>query len=179
MIARKDSVGNSTSSEALGALLRYPDEELPARLAEAKAAAPESAQSFLAAFAAGAGTAPLRELEEIYTRTFDMNPDCSLDVGWHLYGEQYERGAFLVEMRQRMRGLGLKEDHELPDHLSHALAVHSRMEPGEARRFSDGCLRPAVEKILAGLGQGLNPYRHILSAILASLGAPATASPGA
>ena len=29
------------------------------------------------------------ELEEAYTRTFDVNPSCALDIGWHLFGEDY------------------------------------------------------------------------------------------
>src|SRR3990172_6774062 len=57
------------------------------------------------------------ELEELYTLTFDINPLCCLEVGWQLYGEEYERGAFLVEMRQLLRDCGVRESTELPDHL--------------------------------------------------------------
>ena len=39
------------------------------------------------------------ELEESYTRTFDVNPSCALEIGWHLFGEDYMRGQFLVRMR--------------------------------------------------------------------------------
>lgn len=166
-------------SERLGSLLRYPDAGLAARLAAAKAEAPEAAREALAAFEAAAGSSSLHELEELYTRTFDMNPDCSLEVGWHLYGEQYERGAFLVKMRERMKALGVPEDHELPDHLSHALAVWSRLEPSEAKRFAEECLAPAVAKVIAGLGDGPNPFRHLLAAVQASVTAPTAAPAGA
>ncbi|MBI4347742.1 MAG: nitrate reductase molybdenum cofactor assembly chaperone [Elusimicrobia bacterium] len=157
---------------ALGELLAYPDASLAERLARAlreAADGPGPLRDGLEAFAAEAGSTGPRALEELYTRTFDMNPKCSLEVGWHLYGEQYERGAFLVTMRGHMRRLGIAEDHELPDHLSHALAVHARMDAAEADRFAEEALRPALAKIVAGLGDEPGPYRHLLRAVEARL----------
>ncbi|MEK7745686.1 MAG: hypothetical protein AAB576_03400, partial [Elusimicrobiota bacterium] len=74
-------------------------------------------------------------------------------------------------------------DHELPDHLSHALAAASRMRAEEARRFEAESLAPAVRKILEGLEES-NPYRHLMRAIAvllppsAGLSAVAAAGPG-
>ena len=34
----------------------------------------------------------LWQIEETFTRTFDVNPACALEVGWHLFGEEYARG---------------------------------------------------------------------------------------
>src|SRR3972149_5384978 len=76
--------------------------------------------------------ARLEELEESFTRTFDLNPVCCLEVGWQLYGEDYNRGSFMVEMRQRIRSHGITETLELPDHLSNLLPLLGRMEPQEA-----------------------------------------------
>lgn len=156
--------------EKIGALLAYPDGDIAARVAECRKdlAAPE-AKAALESFEVYARKRGRHELEELYTRTFDMNPDCSLDIGWHLHGEQYERGAFLVEMRGHMRRLGVSENHELPDHLSHALVVLSRMEPVAARRFAEESLRPALRKILEGFKDESNPYRLVLQAIEGSL----------
>ena len=66
-------------------------------------------------------------LEELYTHTFDLSPVCSLEVGWHLFGENYSRGEFLVEMRQELRRAGIEESGELPDHLSHVLGAVARI----------------------------------------------------
>ncbi len=63
------------------------------------------------------------EVEEAFTGTFDVNPACALEVGWHLFGEEYARGMFLVRMREELRKYDLCESVELPDHLSHVLAV--------------------------------------------------------
>ena len=49
------------------------------------------------------------ELQELFTRTFDLNPACTLEIGWQLYGEDYRRGEFLVQMRQGLREKGLPE----------------------------------------------------------------------
>ena len=72
-------------------------------------------------------------LEELYTRTFDINPVCSLETGWHLFGEDYNRGAFLVRMRGLLRQHGIEEGAELTDHLESALRVLSVMEPRSVR----------------------------------------------
>jgi nitrate reductase assembly molybdenum cofactor insertion protein NarJ len=57
-------------------------------------------------------------LQELYTTTFDLNPVASLEVGWHLWGEQYERGRFLAELRGKQTSMGIDADTELPDHLT-------------------------------------------------------------
>ncbi len=165
---------------ALGALLAYPDGTFGERLAACArelAAVPLEVSSAFESFRSLVADKDVRELEELYTRTFDMNPACSLEVGWHLFGEQYERGAFLVRMRQEMRRFALAEDHELPDHMVHALSVASRMEAGEARRFESESIAPAVRKILEGMAEESNPYRHLMKAISALL--PPSADPSA
>ena len=48
----------------------------------------------------------------------DINPECTLEVGWQLYGEDYNRGAFLVRMRAWMRSVGVEERGELPADLA-------------------------------------------------------------
>lgn len=144
---------------SFGPFLSYPDAGLMASM-ESSAGSPGLSQ-----FAERARPLGLHGLEELYTRTFDMNPSCSLEVGWHLFGEQYERGAFLVKMRENMRRFGIPENHELPDHLSHALAVLERMEGEEARRFAADALAPALKKILEGLKDESNPYRPLLAAV--------------
>ncbi len=109
------------------------------------------------------------ELEELYARTFDINPVCCLEVGWQLYGEDYQRGAFLVEMRARLREHGLAESAELPDHLGHALRLLGRLGTAEAGRFARHFVLPAVEKMRKGFGDPTNPYRDVLETLAAEL----------
>jgi nitrate reductase molybdenum cofactor assembly chaperone len=123
----------------------------------------------LTEFAAKIQTLSVSDLQELYTQTFDINPVATLEVGWHLYGENYERGRFLVRMRQELRARGLPESTELPDHLTHVLAVLGRMEPAEAAEFCAASVLPAVGKMAAGLEGKDNPFEHVLRAIRRTL----------
>lgn len=60
----------------------------------------------------------LAQLEEIYTELFDTNPAYCLYVGYHLFGDSYERSVFLQELNQRFHSKGFSVDRELPDHLT-------------------------------------------------------------
>jgi len=104
------------------------------------------------------------ELEELYTRTFDINPVSSLEVGWHLHGETYERGAFLVQMRDLLRRCSIEESSELPDHLTHTLLAVGRMEKEEGSAFISSHLLKAINKMLEGFAGKENPYEHMLIA---------------
>ncbi|MBI5217031.1 MAG: molecular chaperone TorD family protein [Ignavibacteriae bacterium] len=107
----------------------------------------------------------VEELEELYTRTFDINPIANLEIGWHLYGEQYERGEFLVMMRSVLREHAVEESSELPDHLTHILLALGRMKKEEADAFAVKYISPSIEKIVEAFGETDNPYVHLLHAI--------------
>lgn len=105
------------------------------------------------------------EVEETFTRTFDVNPLSALEVGWHLFGEEYARGMFLVRMREELRRYGIPESVELPDHLSQVLAVVAAMPEQEAARFVRACVQPAVEKMNSALANKESPYRHVIACL--------------
>lgn len=108
-------------------------------------------------------------LQELYTRTFDINPVCCLEIGWHLFGECYDRGGFLVEMRELMRRHGVEETPELPDHLANVVALLARMPHGEADRLAGIRAAPAVRKMLSGFDGKETPLRRLVAATLALL----------
>lgn len=155
--------------ELLAALLRYPEGDSAAdaaRCVEALAAAnPQAAERVRSFLGEIRGLSP-GELQSLYTSTFDLDPVCSLEVGWHLFGENYERGEFLVKMRSELRRLGLPESSELPDHLTHALAALGRMESEEAAGFAAACLLPALDKMRAGISRQPNAYQNVLQAVM-------------
>jgi len=101
-------------------------------------------------------------MQELYIQTFEFNPACTLEIGWHLFGENYERGEFLVRMRGLLRQHGIAETTELPDHLTHVLQLIGRMEPGEAVRLVGEAVLPALEKIRL---PDDNPYREVLDTV--------------
>lgn len=158
----------ATVYDALAGLMQYPGEDYPERVrrsAEALAAVLPEAASRLAEFSRQTGELTVEAFQELYTATFDLNPVASLEVGWHLFGEAYERGAFLVKMRQALRRLDLPESAELPDHLSHVLRILPRLPAEAAGQFARGSLLPAVTKMRAGLEAKGNPFAHVLGAI--------------
>lgn len=109
------------------------------------------------------------ELEEAYTRTFDVNPACALDIGWHLFGEDYMRGQFLVRMRGELAKYEILESSELPDHLTHVLAVIAAMPEDDARVLSHACVFPALHKMQVALDKAQSPYRHLIRCLIAVL----------
>ena len=107
------------------------------------------------------------ELEEAFTATFDVNPKCALEVGWHLFGEEYDRGLMLVRLREEMRRFGLEETCELPDHLTHVLPLIAAMPEEEAQRFVTACVQPALLKMRQALSGAESPYAAVMNALVA------------
>lgn len=157
---------------SIAALLAYPDAGFGRRLADCRglfAQGDPRAAAHLADFDAATRNAATTDLEELYARTFDFNPQCSLEIGWHLFGADSNRGALLVRLREELARHGIRESCELPDHLTHVLPLVERMRPDEAARFSRACVLPAAEKMLAGLEGKQNPYENVLRCLVAAL----------
>jgi nitrate reductase molybdenum cofactor assembly chaperone len=149
--------------DSLAALLIYPQAHLPA-LCHSERSEESAVDCQLGSFHRQVYCLSLHELQELYIRTFDLNPVCALEMGWHLFGENYDRGLLLVKMRQQLRAHGLEEDTELPDHLTNALGLLPRMERQAAVYFAEAVVLPALEKMLEAIRGKENPYEHVLEA---------------
>jgi nitrate reductase molybdenum cofactor assembly chaperone len=157
-----------TRFDAIGRLFRYPTEgyaALARELAKAQRASGSRAATAIGRFADYATSVSPHELEETFTRTFDLNPACAAEIGWHLFGEEYLRGLFMVRIRTEMRERGLEETGELPDHVVHVLAVLAAMEPAAACEFARACVCPAVGKMQRALAEGDSPFRPLVEAL--------------
>jgi nitrate reductase molybdenum cofactor assembly chaperone NarJ/NarW len=150
---------------ALVALLTYPEADYPQRMEASLEVAPVECRGLLEQFAVQMRGLRTDQLQELFTQTFDLNPMCSLEVGWHLFGENYERGLLLVRVREELRRYELAESTELPDHLTHVLRLVARMEQEAAADFVAACLLPALEKMLQALYGKENPFEHVLLAV--------------
>ena len=149
-------------------LLEYPDAHLaPKAAALADALQWHSAiwQDLLEAFALSVSLAPLGELEEAYTRTFDLNPSATLEIGWHLFGETYKRGSFLANLREAHRTHGVDEGSALPDFIPTLLRLLPRLEPDSARGLVADCILPALAKIRPKIEEGAAPYNLLLESL--------------
>jgi nitrate reductase delta subunit len=151
-----------TEFDHIATLLGYPRPDYHERVRESLRLSDGAA---LEEFAAAIGSLSVTDLEELYTRVFDLNPDATLDIGWHLFGEEYARGEFLVYLRQQVRRYGVQETAELPDHLTQVLPLVARMPEEEAAEFETRFLMPALAKIAKAVGDTDNPYSKLIAAL--------------
>ena len=159
--------------ETLASLLEYPLEGWPLRLTGAKrellTANPQLFPALLD-FSRSVDHLSVAQIQEQYTQTFDLNPVCTLDVGYHLFGENYKRGVFLANLRETEEPFSLGQEHQLPDYLPVLLRLLTRLEDEELRiSLIAECLVPAVEKMLEALSPSGNPYGHLIRAINTAL----------
>lgn len=113
-------------------------------------------------------TAPRGEAEERYTQLFDMSPVCTLHVGYHLFGDTYQRGAFLSGLGAELRRAGLGETArgDLPDFLPTLLRLVGRLsEPESQQVLVEDAVAPAVERMREALKEAEAPWRAVLDAL--------------
>lgn len=89
-------------------------------------------------------------IEEDYTRTFDMNAVCPLEIGYILFGEDYKRGEFLVRVSELHEEYETKQvEHELADYLPSILRLIPLMKDGELKKdFIEQIVLPALKRML-------------------------------
>ena len=130
---------------------------------------PEAAQA-LETFQHGIANLSFERLQELYTVTFDMQPLCYPYIGYHLFGENYKRGAFMAQLNETYHAHDFCPQQELPDYLPVALR-YLGLEP--ARREDDfgstliaEGLLPALAKMRQVFNQQTeNPYANLLTAL--------------
>ncbi|MFQ5810070.1 MAG: nitrate reductase molybdenum cofactor assembly chaperone [Armatimonadota bacterium] len=159
--------------EQLAALLEYPTEETAAVAAgcreHLRVVCPPAAP-LLDGLHAYLGENPLTTAEERYTHTFELKPVCALDIGYHVFGEDCQRGAFLALLRERQERAGLTGEVELPDYLPVVLRWLALVEGTEEYRdMIQECVLPSLAKMDESLADTDNPYRDVLRAVAAVL----------
>lgn len=151
--------------EAIATVLSYPAEGYSASARVLGELMPPECTASIARFVAAVEALPLESQQELFTQTFDLNPVCSLELGWHLFGENYERGLLLVRMREELRAAGIAEQGELPDHLAYALRLLPRMESDRAADFAGAIVMPALAKMMQAIRGKKNPYEELLHSL--------------
>lgn len=149
--------------------LTYP---APGRLAVLRAAVgglPEGpAKDAFSAFVRDIEPLTLGAWEELYTRTLDLNPPAAPYVGYQMWGDSYQRGAFMAKMNRALAGAGVDREGELPDHLGACLRYLA--EVAEPLPELVEVFVPAVGRILKALreAQPDSPYIRLLQAVQAA-----------
>jgi nitrate reductase delta subunit len=159
--------------ERLADLLEYPGGDWGVQFETCKrqvsAESPDLASDFLE-FCRKVGNLSVAELQEFYTRTFDLNPVCALEIGYHVFGENYKRGVLLAKLRETESPYGLGQDHQLPDYLPVLLRLLVRLEDVELRSaLISEFMIPAVEKMVEALSRTQNPYADLMKVLSRAL----------
>ena len=141
----------------LSSLLEYPSPALTARVSSCLdwlESVNSQAAAWLRKFQTHVEQTALTQLEEIYSATFDLQPKCVPYAGYHLFGENYQRGAFMVKLQEQYRCYGFSWGNELPDHIAVILRFMSVLpDPEAARVMREDCLIPVFQKIMAGFAK--------------------------
>lgn len=125
---------------------------------------PEAAAS-LAQFRSALAGSHLGEIEEAYTRAFDVAPQCVPYVSVHLFGEEnYKRGELMSALLSAFARVEFDHGVELPDHVSVLLCFTAHIQGEERRELLNLCLREPLTRMTAALKRGQNPYGHLLQA---------------
>jgi nitrate reductase molybdenum cofactor assembly chaperone NarJ/NarW len=129
--------------------------------------APEACM-LLEDFQAAIAEKDLGQLQELYTNAFDLRPDCTPNLGYHMFGDDGRRGVFLAELKGRMEARGIPLGVELADHISLILRYMEIAEEERAPLVED-CLLPSTSRMVEVLGSSDNPYQYALCALLSLL----------
>lgn len=89
------------------------------------------------------------QIEEIFGVTFHIQAICYLDIGYVLFGEDYSRGSFLVNMKREQEKIGHDCGEELADNLPHVIMLLTKSQDSEfVHELTTNILIPAVAKML-------------------------------
>ena len=115
-------------------------------------------------------TAPLGQAEERYTTLFDLSPVCTLHVGYQVFGDTYQRGAFIANLAGELRRAGVAKGEDLPDFLPSVLRLLSRVTPEEAEPLLSLVVGPALAKMSQALTGSKSPWSDVVRALPGLLG---------
>jgi nitrate reductase delta subunit len=148
-----------TLLKLLSLCLAYPDAEALSEMGAAAAGlADPLARERLSRFMTLVKAQSLLKLQEHYTAVFDMNPDASLNLTWHLMGDREDRGRALAELLEVYLQAGFEPTvNELPDFLPLILEFMAASSATEPHALILRCLAalPAVAGRLKEIG---SPY---------------------
>lgn len=110
--------------------------------------------------------APNGEPEEHYTTLFDLKPVCTLNLGHHLFGDTYQRGALLAGLATELKTYGISTREDLPDFLPTLLQLLAAFPTDEDRvHLTHVVILPALKKINHTLLSSKSPWARILTAL--------------
>ncbi len=95
----------------------------------------------------------LDHLQEVYTRSFDVQAITTLDAGYVLFGDHYKRGELLSRLTREHKTAHHDCGTELADHLPNLLRLLSKSEDADfVQDLVREILAPALGKMIDEFG---------------------------
>ena len=105
--------------------------------------------------------------QEYYISTFDVQALCFLDIGYVLYGEDYKRGVFLVNIKKEQIKAENDCGSELPDHLPNILTLLPKITDAYlAEELIYSLLIPALHELILKFRDTSNLYKGLLEILV-------------
>lgn len=170
MESKKD---NFTPLELLANMLEYPQEDFPKKINElndqmTNLNTKDDSMNLLKEFIEFVNIHKIEELQELYIKTFEVNPICSLYASIHLFGEEsFKRSDFMARLKQAYNEYGMAFDEkELPDFIPIILRFTIYLK--DEKRLEDfikRCILKPLSTMIETLGNKSNPYKSLMEYI--------------
>jgi len=159
--------------ERLAVLFDYPEADFPAQVRTLRewlqsrypdaASRLESFAEALPCSGASLSETELDQVQEIFTRSFDVQAITTLGVGYVMFGDDYKRGELLVNLNREHRDAGIDCGSELSDHLPNVLRLIAKwQDPEIVMEFVEEILQPALDKMIGEFGADRMIQRNML-----------------
>ena len=156
-----------TSYKNLGSLLEYPQSDFYNILEKIETESFNSEiKKVFFEFSKFAKKRTLEDLQELYTRTFDINPVSSLYASVHLFGEEsFKRAELMAKLKEEYIKSNFDSGSELPDFIPVILKFVTHLK--DDHKYNDLlslCVIKPLNSILEKFNND-NPYRALVSFI--------------
>lgn len=141
-----------THYEHVAALFDYPQEGYSGKAEDAQSLLDEhypAAGKLLQLFMAFLRTSTLREQQELFIRSFDVQAVTTLDLGYVMFGDDYKRGELLVNLNREHREVQNDCGVELSDNLANVLRLLPKIKDEViAEELVVKIIAPALKKMI-------------------------------
>jgi nitrate reductase assembly molybdenum cofactor insertion protein NarJ len=145
-------MANRFHLQLLASLFEYPDAGYPDRVGDVKDCLTgrySDASAELERFIELLPVDDLQKMQELFTRSFDVQAVTTLDIGYVLFGDDYKRGILLANLNREHRHAGIDTGTELADYIPNLLRLMAVIEDEEVLRdLAYAILAPALLEMI-------------------------------
>ena len=138
--------------QVIAGLFDYPDASYPSKVEKALLLLREyypQAAGEVSSFYTGLPKDSVDQMQELFTRSFDVQAITTLDIGYVLFGDDYKRGELLANLSREHRQAHNDCGHELADHFPNILRLLPKLTDKDlAAELIQQIVAPALKKMI-------------------------------